>query len=118
MYVTNAVKHFKYEQRGKRRIHQTPHAAELDACRWWLDAELAVIKPDVLVCLGATAARSLFGRPVTISGSARDRGRGREWQPVAGHHPPVLSAAHWTPVHGVGSGETKKTTKSRRRNYG
>src|SRR5438128_87998 len=57
LYVTNAVKHFKFEERGKRRIHQTPRANELAACRPWLDAELAVIKPAVLVCLGATAAR-------------------------------------------------------------
>jgi probable DNA metabolism protein len=72
VYVTNAVKHFKYEPRGKRRIHQKPNNAEIDACRWWLDGELKLIKPQVTVALGATAARSLTGRAVTIS---RERGR-------------------------------------------
>jgi uracil-DNA glycosylase len=60
-YVTNAVKHFKWQGRGKRRIHQKPNAAELAACRPWLDAELAVVRPKVLVCLGATAAQALLG---------------------------------------------------------
>jgi uracil-DNA glycosylase family protein len=62
VYVTNAVKHFKWQPRGKRRIHQKPNAAELAACRPWLDAELAVVEPSVLVCLGATAAQALLGR--------------------------------------------------------
>jgi len=61
VYVTNAVKHFKFELRGKRRIHQTPRAAEMAACRPWLEAELDVLKPEVLTCLGATAARALMG---------------------------------------------------------
>jgi len=60
-YITNAVKHFKYIARGKRRIHQTPRVIELRACRPWLDAEIKQVKPDVIVALGATAARSLFG---------------------------------------------------------
>jgi uracil-DNA glycosylase family protein len=60
-YVTNAVKHFKWQARGKRRIHQKPNAAELAACRPWLDAELAVVKPKVVVALGATAAQALLG---------------------------------------------------------
>jgi len=60
-YVTNVVKHFKWEPRGKKRIHQKPNAAEIGACRPWLDAELALIKPKVLVCLGATAAQALLG---------------------------------------------------------
>ena len=60
-YVTNAVKHFKWVGRGKRRIHQKPNAAELTACRPWLDAELAVVQPKVLVALGATAAQALLG---------------------------------------------------------
>ena len=60
-YVTNAVKHFKWVGRGKRRIHQKPNAAELAACRPWLDAELAVVQPKVLVALGATAAQALLG---------------------------------------------------------
>ena len=71
-YVTNAVKHFKFEQRGKRRIHSKPDISEIDACRWWVDHERALIKPAVTVALGATAARSLTGKAVTIS---RERGR-------------------------------------------
>jgi uracil-DNA glycosylase len=61
VYLTNVVKHFKYKQRGKRRIHQRPHAGEISACRPWLDAELQVVNPDALIVLGATAARALLG---------------------------------------------------------
>ena len=60
-YVTNAVKHFSFVERGKRRIHQTPRASEIAACRPWLEAELEIIKPRILGCLGATAARAIFG---------------------------------------------------------
>jgi len=60
-YVTNVVKHFKWEPRGKRRIHKKPNATEMAACRPWLEAEIAVVKPDVIVALGATAAQSLIG---------------------------------------------------------
>jgi uracil-DNA glycosylase len=70
-YVTNAVKHFKWQARGKRRIHQKPNAAELAACRPWLDAELAVVEPRVLVLLGATAAQALLGRGFRVT---RERG--------------------------------------------
>ena len=66
-YVTNAVKHFKWEPRGKRRIHAKPNWAELTACRPWLDAELAVVKPKVLVALGATAAQALLGRQFRVT---------------------------------------------------
>ncbi|MDQ3890948.1 MAG: UdgX family uracil-DNA binding protein [Actinomycetota bacterium] len=66
-YVTNAVKHFKWEPRGKRRIHQKPNSAELTACRPWLEAELAVVKPEVLVALGATAAQTLLGRQFRVT---------------------------------------------------
>ncbi len=72
VYVTNVVKHFKWEPRGKRRIHQKPNAVEIAACRPWLDAEIAVVKPHVLVCLGATAAQALLGRSFKVS---RERGR-------------------------------------------
>ncbi len=71
-YVTNAVKHFKFEARGKRRIHSKPDTSEIDACRWWVDHERAIVRPAVTVALGATAARSLTGKAVTIS---RERGR-------------------------------------------
>jgi DNA polymerase len=67
VYVTNAVKHFKFVHRGKRRIHNKPDAGEVTACRWWLDHERALIEPQVTVALGATAARSLVGKVVTIS---------------------------------------------------
>jgi DNA polymerase len=67
VYVTNAVKHFKWEPRGKRRIHAKPSWSELTACRPWLEAELAVVRPNVLVCLGATAAQSLLGRQFRVT---------------------------------------------------
>ncbi len=71
-YVTNAVKHFKFEPRGKRRIHAKPGGPEIEACRWWIEQERMLIRPPVTVALGATAARSLLGKVVTISGT---RGR-------------------------------------------
>src|SRR5438045_1432876 len=71
VYVTNAVKHFKWVGRGKRRIHQKPNWSEIAACRPWLDAELEAIRPRVLVCLGATAAQALLGREFRVS---RQRG--------------------------------------------
>jgi uracil-DNA glycosylase family protein len=66
-YVTNAVKHFKYEPRGKRRIHQKPNAGEVEACRFWLRRELAQVQPKLIVALGATAAQSLLGRAVAVT---------------------------------------------------
>jgi uracil-DNA glycosylase family protein len=72
-YVTNVVKHFKWKQgRGKRRLHQRPNTEEIAACRPWLDSELAVVGPEVLVCLGATAAKALLGSKVRVT---QDRGR-------------------------------------------
>jgi len=72
-YVTNVVKHFKWKQgRGKRRLHQRPNSEEIGACRPWLDSELAVVRPEVVVCLGATAAKALLGSKVRVT---RDRGR-------------------------------------------
>ncbi|MGB3807126.1 MAG: UdgX family uracil-DNA binding protein [Erythrobacter sp.] len=66
-YVTNTVKHFKYVQRGKRRIHQSPGAKEIDTCRWWIEAERAIVKPKVILALGASAARGMLGKTVSIS---------------------------------------------------
>jgi uracil-DNA glycosylase len=66
-YVTNAVKHFKWEPRGKRRIHQKPNWAEMTACRPWLETEIELVKPKVIVCLGATAAQSLLGRQFRVT---------------------------------------------------
>jgi uracil-DNA glycosylase family protein len=71
-YVTNVVKHFKWQARGKRRIHAKPAWSEIAACRPWLDAELTVVKPEVLVCLGATAAQALLGRSFRVT---RERGK-------------------------------------------
>jgi uracil-DNA glycosylase len=67
VYVTNAVKHFKWEARGKRRIHKKPNALEVAACRPWLDAEIAVLEPRVVVCLGATAAQALLGKSFRVT---------------------------------------------------
>lgn len=90
-YVTNAVKHFRFERRGKRRIHEKPNAGEIAACRWWIQQELALIRPEITVALGATAARSLFGKTVTISALRGEAQRlpegGEAWVTV---HPSFL----------------------------
>jgi len=82
VYVTNAVKHFKFEERGKRRIHKKPSASEATACRPWLEAELAVIRPEMIVCLGATAAQTVFGPDHRVT---KDRGHfvKHVWAPQA-----------------------------------
>jgi DNA polymerase len=72
VYVTNVVKHFKWEPRGKRRIHQKPSARDIAACRPWLEAELRLVRPSIVVCLGATAAQTLFGPAFRVT---RDRGK-------------------------------------------
>ena len=66
VYVTNAVKHFKFEPRGKRRIHKKPDRGEIEACKWWLDRELKVLSPELVVALGATAGQAIYGRAVKI----------------------------------------------------
>jgi uracil-DNA glycosylase family protein len=86
-YVTNVVKHFKWKARGKRRIHAKPAWSEIAACRPWLDAELAIVEPEVLVCLGATAAQALLGRSFRVT---RERGRPVESE-LAPH---VLATIH------------------------
>jgi DNA polymerase len=94
VYVTNAVKHFKFIQRGKRRIHNKPDAGEIEACRWWIEHERELIRPPVTVALGATAARSLIGKVVTISkvrGEAQTLADGSEvW--VTAHPSSILRA--------------------------
>jgi DNA polymerase len=67
VFVTNAVKHFKYELRGKRRLHKRPDAGEIEACRWWLDLERSLVRPRVVLAMGATAARGLFGQTTMIA---------------------------------------------------
>src|SRR5213079_3099302 len=87
VYVTNAVKHFKWEPCGKRRIHQKPNSREIAACRPWLEAELRLVRPEVLVCLGATAAQAVFGPSFRVT---RDRGKILESE-IA---PKVLATVH------------------------
>ena len=67
IYVTNAVKHFKWEPRGKRRIHERPNSLEIAACRSWLDVEIELVQPEIIVCLGATAAQALLGRSFRVT---------------------------------------------------
>ena len=82
VYVTNALRHFKFEERGKRRIHKKPNGTELKACRPWLEAEVALIRPSIIVCLGAIAAQSVFGPKWRVT---KERGRFVEhpWAPHA-----------------------------------
>ena len=82
VFITNAVRHFKHELRGKRRLHKTPGAGEVEACRWWLDAERRLVRPKVVVAMGATAALGVFGRPTPIGAN-----RG---QAVVTYHPSYL----------------------------
>lgn len=94
VYITNAVKHFRWEARGKRRLHKKPSSRQIAACQPWLEAEARVIKPPIIVCLGATAAQSLLGREFRIS---RMRGRfvassWAEWT-IATHHPSAVLRA-------------------------
>jgi uracil-DNA glycosylase len=76
VYVTNAVKHFKFQQRGKRRLHKHPNRYEIEQCRWWLEREFVAIDPKFIIALGATAAGALMGRAVIL---ARERGRLLRW---------------------------------------
>jgi DNA polymerase len=86
-YVTNAVKHFKFEPRGKRRLHAKPNAGEIQRCAWWLGAEFDILQPKLIVALGATALYSLFGNAVKVTAQ-----RGHILQPA--NHPPVLVTIH------------------------
>ncbi len=94
VYVTNAVKHFKWEPRGKRRLHKKPSAREMAACHPWLEAELQVLKPKVIVCLGATAAQALLGRAFRVSRQRGQRVMGPNGvDAVATHHPSAVLRA-------------------------
>ena len=94
VYVTNIVKHFKWEPRGKRRLHAKPSSREVSACRPWLEAEMAAVRPEVVVCLGATAAQGLLGRTFRIT---RERGKllPGDWAPwlLATYHPAAVLRA-------------------------
>jgi len=100
VYVTNAVKHFKWEPRGKRRIHKKPNATEIAACRPWLEAEIAVLKPKVVVCLGATAAQALLGRDFRVT---QHRGEFLE-SPIA---PYVMATVHPSSILRAPDDETR-----------
>jgi DNA polymerase len=94
VYVTNAVKHFKFEERGKRRLHKKPRVSEIKACNPWLEAEMALLKPEVIVCLGATAAQALLGPKFRLT---KERGKfvEHEWAPhvTATVHPSAILRA-------------------------
>ena len=100
VYVTNAVKHFKWEPRGKRRIHKKPNATEIAACRPWLEAEIAVLKPKVVVCLGATAAQALLGRDFRVT---QRRGEFLE-SPIASY---VMATVHPSSILRAPDDETR-----------
>ena len=101
VYVTNVVKHFKWRARGKRRIHQKPNWSEMAACRPWLDAELAVVQPRVLVCLGSTAAQALLGRDFRVT---RQRGEPVD-SPLAPH---VVATVHPSSILRAGDDDARR----------
>jgi uracil-DNA glycosylase len=112
-WVTNVVKHFNWEPRGKRRIHKKPNVQEITACRPWLDAEIALVRPRVVVCLGATAAQALLGKPFRVS---RQRGEvlpfGEGIAIVATVHPSSILRA---PDDGSRRAQTKELVRDLRK---
>ena len=106
IYLTNAVKHFKWEPRGNKRIHQKPNSVEIAACRPWLDAEIAVVKPEVLVCLGATAAQALLGRSFRVT---TQRGR----FVASALAPRVLATVHPSSILRAPDAATRRTETAR-----
>jgi DNA polymerase len=107
VYVTNVVKHFKWEPRGKRRIHAKPNAREIAACRPWLDAELERIRPRVLVCLGATAAQALLGRSFRVTQSRGELLEGYDIAPI------VMTTVHPSSVLRSPDDETRRRERER-----
>jgi len=105
-YVTNVVKHFKWEPRGKRRIHKKPNAREVSACRPWLEAEINLVKPNVIVCLGATAAQALLGSGFKVS---KQRGKFIE-STLA---PYIMATVHPSSILRAPDGETRHIEKRR-----
>jgi len=105
-YVTNVVKHFKWEPRGKRRIHKKPNAGEIAACRPWLEAEIGLLKPKIIVCLGATAAQTLLGPKFKVS---KQRGQFIE-SPLA---PYILATVHPSSILRAPDDETRHLEKRR-----
>ena len=106
VYVTNVVKHFKWEPRGKRRIHAKPNAGEMAACRPWLETEIALVKPRVLVCLGATAAQALLGKAFRVS---QQRGQFVP-SPLA---PVVIATVHPSSILRASDDETRREEMTR-----
>lgn len=106
VYVTNVVKHFKWEPRGKRRIHKRPDAAEVAACRPWVETEIALVKPRLLVCLGAVAAQALIGRTFKVS---QERGRFVQ-SPLA---PLVAATVHPSSILRARDDETRRAEMDR-----
>ena len=105
-YVTNVVKHFKWEPRGKRRIHKKPNAGEISACRPWLEAEINLVKPNVIVCLGATAAQALLGPKFKVS---KQRGKFIE-STLA---PYIMATVHPSSILRAPDDETRHVEKRR-----
>ncbi len=99
-YVTNVVKHFKWEPRGKRRIHKTPNAGEIAACKPWLEAEIAAVRPEVIVCLGATAAKVMFGKDFKVSEQ-----RGKLIQ--SSHAPYAIATVHPSSILRAGDDQAR-----------
>jgi uracil-DNA glycosylase len=93
VYVTNAVKHFKYEPRGKRRIHKKPDTAEIEACHPWIEAEVRAVRPKVLIALGATAARSLLRRTTAIGANRQHRFEAHDLPTIVTYHPSAVLRA-------------------------
>jgi DNA polymerase len=106
-YVTNVVKHFKWEPRGKRRIHAKPNAAEIAACRPWLEAEISLIQPEVIVCLGATSAQVLLGKKFRVS---RQRG---EFVKSSSLAPRVMATVHPSSILRAPDDETRRVERQR-----
>ena len=106
VYVTNVVKHFKWEPRGKRRIHAKPNAAEIGACRPWLDTEIALVKPRILICLGATAGQALLGKGLKVS---QQRGSPIE-SPLA---PVVMATVHPSSILRARDDDARRSEMSR-----
>ena len=101
VYITNAVKHFKWKPQGKRRLHQKPNAAEINACRPWLDGEIAMVKPHLLILLGATAAQALLGRDFRVS---VQRGQLMERPGL----PPMMATVHPSSILRAPDDETRE----------
>jgi DNA polymerase len=106
VYITNAVKHFKFTRRGKVRLHKKPSADEIAACRPWLETELSVVGPDIVVCLGATAAQALLGSSFRVT---KERGRFVDWQ----YEPRVTATVHPSSILRAPDEETRQVERAR-----